>query len=93
MFGFTNLSVHHIDGDDVAGVFFCQVGTHTDEVPMLNPATSVLDKKYYATTSVVADNRIKMGMMFADILCGNQSPRSLVRVKPVIPDQKACDPE
>ena len=93
MFGFTNLNVHHIDGDDVAGVFFCQVGTHTDEVPMLNPATSVLDKKYYATTSVVADNRIKMGMMFADILCVNQSPKSVGRVNPGIPSQKKHVPQ
>ena len=30
MFGFTNLSVHHIDGDNVAYFGICQVGTHTD---------------------------------------------------------------
>ena len=60
---------------------------------MLNPTTSGVDEKYGATKSLVSDYRIKRVMTFADILCGNQSPRSLVRVNPVIPDQKACDPE
>ena len=37
-----------------------------------------------ATMSRVADNRIKTGMTFADIVLGNQSPNSVVRVNPVI---------
>ena len=42
---------------------------------------------------MVADNRIKMGMMFADILCVNQSPKSVGRVNPVIPSQKKHVPQ
>ena len=93
MFGFKNLSVHHINGDNITDFGFYQVGTHTYEVPMLNPTTSGVDEKDQSTTSVVADNRMKTFMTFADIFSGNQSPKSVARVNPVIPDQKACDPE
>ena len=71
MFGFINLSVHHSDVDDIADFGFYQVGTHTYEVPMLNPITSGVDRKDDATMSVVSDNRMKTGMIFADILRGN----------------------
>ena len=43
MFGFKNLRVHHRDGDDVADFGFCQVGNHTDKVPMINLTTSGVD--------------------------------------------------
>ena len=55
---------------------------------MLNPTTSGVYDKYDATTSLVYDNRMKTGMMFADIVCGNQSPKSVTRVNPVITSQK-----
>ena len=62
--GFTNIIVHHIDVDDVVDVGFCQVGTDTDVFTM--------DEKDDATTSVVDDNRMKTGMIFLDIVRGNQ---------------------
>ena len=93
MFGFTNLSVHHSNGDDVTDFGFCQVGTHTDEVPMLDPTTSGVDEKDDATTSVVADNSMKTGMVFLDIVHGNQSPKSVARVNPVIHAQKKHFPQ
>ena len=68
--------MHHSDVDNVVDFCFYQVGTNTYKVPMLNPTTSVVDENYEATTSVVADNRMKTVMMFADILRGNQSPKS-----------------
>ena len=74
MFGFTNLSVHHSNGDDVPDLGFHQVGTHTDEVPMLDPTTSGVDKNNDATTSVVADNSMKKGMVFSDIVHGYHPP-------------------
>ena len=77
MFGFTNPSMHHSDGDDVADFCFFQLGTHTDEVPMINPTTSGEDENYEVTTSVVDDNRMNMGMKFANIVCGNQSLKSV----------------
>ena len=62
MFGFTNLSVHHSNGDDIADFSFCQVGTHTDKVTMLKPTTSGVDEKYDTTTPVVADNKTNTGI-------------------------------
>ena len=88
MFGFTNLIVHHSDGDDVADFGLCQLGTHTDEVTMLNPIMSGVYEKNDATMAVVADTMMKMGMTFEDIVHGNQYPNSVVRVNPVIPSQK-----
>ena len=85
MFRFTNLSVHHHNGDDVANFGFCQVVTGTDEVAMLNPTTLGVDEKDDATTSVVLDNRMKTGIKFVDIVCGNQSPKSVAGNNPVIP--------
>ena len=85
--------MYHSDGDDVADFGLCQVGTHTYEVPMLNPTTSGVDEKDQSTTSVVADNRMKTFMTFADIFSGNQSPKSVARVNPVIPDQKKHVPQ
>ena len=87
MFGFTNLSVHHSNGDDVVYFGFCQLRTHADRVPMLNPTTSVVDNKDNATMSMVSDNRVKTGITFAYIVCGNQSPKSVIRVNPVITAQ------
>ena len=55
---------------------------------MLNPKNSGVDEKYYTITSVVADKRIKTGMKFTDIVRGNQSPKSPVRVNPVLPVHK-----
>ena len=75
MFGFTNLSVHHSNADDAADFGFFQVGTHTDEVAMLNPTTSGLYKKDDATTDMVSDNMIKTGMKFSDIVRGNMINR------------------
>ena len=46
-----------------------------------------------ATMSRVADNRIKTGMTFADIVRGNQSPKSFKRFNPVIPAQKKHVPQ
>ena len=46
-----------------------------------------------ATMSRVADNRIKTGMTFADIVRGNQSPKSFKRFNPVIPAQKKDLPQ
>ena len=86
--GFTNFSVHRSYVDDVADFCFCQAGTHTEKFPILNPTTSVVDEKDETTTSVVAENRMKTGMTFADIVCGDQSPKSVARVNPVIPSQK-----
>ena len=60
---------------------------------MLNPKKSGVDEKDYATTSVVADKRTKKGMTFADIVRDNQNPKSVVRVNPVIPDQKKHVPQ
>ena len=93
MFGFKNLRVHHSDGDDVADFGFCQVGNHTDKVPMINPTTSGVDQKYDTTTSMVADNKMKTGMKFAYILRGNKSPKSTVRVNPVIRSQNKRVPQ
>ena len=45
------------------------------------------------TTTVVADNRMKMGMMFTYIVCGNQSPNSGLRVNPVRPAQTKHVPQ
>ena len=75
MFGFTNLSVYHSDGDKVVDFGFYQVVTHNDEVPMLNPTTSGVDEIDDSTTYMVADNRVKKGMVFVDIVCDNQSPK------------------
>ena len=55
---------------------------------MLNPTMSGVDEKYDTTTSMVYNDMIKSGMTFADIVCGNQSPKSVVRVSPIIPVQK-----
>ena len=88
MFGFKNLIVHHSDGDDVADFGLCQVETHTDEVTMLNPIMSGVDDNNDSTTAVVADTMMKMGMTFEDIVRGNHSTNSFVRVNPVIPSQK-----
>ena len=55
---------------------------------MLNPTTLGVDEKNAATTSLVADNRMKIGMKFEDIVHGNHYPRSFAGVNPVIPDQK-----
>ena len=85
MFGFTNPRVHHRDGNDVADFSFCQVGTHTDEIPMLTPTISGVGDKDYTTTSVVADNRTKTGTKFAYIVHRNQLTKSVIRVNPVIP--------
>ena len=85
--------MHHSDGDNVVDFCFCQVGTHTDEVPMLDPTTSGVDKNNDATTSVVADNSMKTGMVFLDIVHGNQSPKSVARVNPVIHAQKKYFPQ
>ena len=93
MFGFKKLSVHNRDGDDVADFGFCQVGAHTDKVPMRNPKKSGVDEKYYTITSVVADKRIKTGMKFTDIVRGNQSPKSVVRVKSAITAQNKHVPQ
>ena len=93
MLGFTNLSVHHSDGDDVTYFGFCQVGTYTDEVPVLNSTTSVVDEKDDATTSVVSDNSMKTGMTFAYIVYRNQSPKKVARVNPVIPAQQNHVPQ
>ena len=41
-----------------------------------------------AITSVVADTKINTGMTFADIFCGNQPPKSVAKVNPVLPIQK-----
>ena len=38
--------------------------------------------------SVVDDNRMKTGMIFAEILKGNQPPKSVIRVNPFISDHK-----
>ena len=88
IFEFTNLSMHRRDGDDVSDFGFCQVGTHTDKVPIRKPTTSGVDEKNDATMSVVDDNRMNTVMTFADIVHGNQSPKSVTRVNPIIPDQK-----
>ena len=63
------------NGDNVTDFGFCQVGTHTAEVPMLKSTTPGGDEKDESTTSMVYDNRMKTGMMFADIVRGNQSPK------------------
>ena len=77
MFGFTKLSVHHSDGYNVADFGFCQVGNHTDNVPILNTTTSGVDEKDDATTSMVVDNMMNTGMEFVDIVRGNRSPKSV----------------
>ena len=93
MFGFTNLSMHHSNGDDVANFGFCQVGTHTNEVPMLNPTTPGLDYKDEATTSAVADNSMKTGLTFANIVHGNHPSKLVARVNPVIYAQNKNFPQ
>ena len=45
------------------------------------------------TTTVVADNRMKMGMMLEYIVCGNQPPNSVLMVNPVRPAQKKHVPQ
>ena len=60
---------------------------------MLNPTTSGVDENNESTTSVVADNRMKTVMTFADIVRGNQSPKSVAMVNPVIPAQKKHVPQ
>ena len=85
--------MHHSDVDNVVDFCFYQVGTNTYKVPMLNPTTSVVDENYEATTSVVADNRMKTGMTFADIVYGNQSPKEVTRVNPFIPAQQNHVPQ
>ena len=85
MFRFTNLSVHHHNGDEVVDFGFCQVVTGTDKVAMLNPTTLGVHEKDDATTSVVPDNRMKTGIKFVDIVRGNQSPKSVAGINPVIP--------
>ena len=85
--------MHHRDGDNVTDFGFYQLGTHTDKVPILNHTTSGEDEKDYATTSVVADNRTKKVMTFADIVRDNQNPKSVVRVNPVIPSKKNHVPQ
>ena len=54
---------------------------------MLNPTTSVVENKENATMSMVSDNRVKTGITFAYIVCGNQSPESVIRVNPAITAQ------
>ena len=54
---------------------------------MNNPTTSGVDEKDYSITSVVADNRMNTVTSFADIVRGNQSLKSVLRVNPVIPAQ------
>ena len=52
-----------------------------------------MDKKDEATTSVVSDNRMKTGMEFADIVRGNQSPKLVARINPVMNSQKKHVPQ
>ena len=93
MFGFKNLSVHHINVENVAYFGFFQVVTHTENFTMLNPTTSGVEKKGDSTRCMVANNRINTGMAFADIVRGNQSPKLVARVNPVIPDQQKHVPQ
>ena len=67
MFDFTNLSMNQSDGDDVTAFSFCQLGNNTEAVSVPKSTTSGVDE-----TSVVADTKIKTGIMFADIVRGNQ---------------------
>ena len=55
---------------------------------MLNPTTSGVDEKDDATTSVFSDNRMNTGMIFAEIVRGNKSSKSVTKVNSVIPAQK-----
>ena len=50
-------------------------------------------EKEDSTISVVADNRMKTGMTFEDIVRGNQSPKSVLRVNPVTPSQRKHVPQ
>ena len=52
-----------------------------------------MDEKDDATTSMVVDNRMKTGMIFVDIVHGNQSPKSVTRFNHVIPAQKKHFPQ
>ena len=72
--------MHYSDEKNITDFGICQVGTHTDEVLMLKSTTLGGDEKDEATMSMVADNRIKTGMPFADIVRGNQSLKSVARV-------------
>ena len=88
IFGFTNLSVHHSDGDYVTNFGFCQVGTNTEAVPVPNYTTLGLDETDEAIMSKVADTKTKTRMEFSDIVHGNQPPKSVARVNPVLPIHK-----
>ena len=92
-FGFTNISMHHSDGDDVTDFGFFQVGTNTEAVPVPNSTTLGVDETDDTITSMVDDTKMKTGMNFADIVRGNQSPKSVARVNPFIPDQKMHVPQ
>ena len=88
MFGFTNLSMLHSDGDDITDFGFSQAGTNTEAVHVPNSTTSGVDETDDAIISVVSDTNANTGMKFSDIVRGNQSPKSVVRVNPVLPVQK-----
>ena len=55
---------------------------------MQSTTASAVDDKDNTIAYVVADNRMKTGITFSDIVRGNQSPKSVASVNPVIPDQK-----
>ena len=88
MFGFTNLSVHHSDVDDVTDFDFFQVVTNTGAVLVPKPTTLGVDDTDDVITSVVADIKMNTGMTFANIVHGNQSLKSVARVNPVLPIHK-----
>ena len=80
--------MHHSDGDYVTDFGFCQEVTHNDAVPIPKPTTSVVDENNDSTPYVVADNRMRTVMKFADIVRGNHPPKSVASVNPVIPSHK-----
>ena len=86
--GFTKLSVHQSDGDDVTNFGFCQVVTNTESVTEPNYTMSGVDKTDEDITSVVTDTNMSTGVIFADIVHGHQSPKSVERFNPVLTVQK-----
>ena len=60
MFGSTNLSVHHSDGDDVTNFGFWQVVPNNEAVPVPNPTTSVVDETDDAITFMVGDESFQL---------------------------------
>ena len=71
--------MHHSDGDGFIDFGFCQVGTNTSAFTMQITTASAVNDKDNTIAYVVADNRMKTGMTFADIVRENQSPKSVAR--------------